>query len=183
MEEVLVAIWSEVLRVEQVGIHDNFFELGGHSLLATQVVSRVRQVLQRELSLRSLFEQPTIAGLAEQLEGKSEGTSVQPAVVAVSREQALPLSFAQQRLWLIEQLEGTAAYNVPAAIRLRGQLRVPVLEAALTEVIRRHEVLRTTFQTEDGQPLQVIGAARSVNLPVQELSRLGEAEREAAAAK
>ena len=124
VEEALVGIWSEVLRVEQVGIHDNFFELGGHSLLATQVVSRVRQVLQREMGLQSLFERPTIAGLAEQLEGKSESSSVLPAVEAVSREQALPLSFAQQRLWLIDQLQkGTAAYNVPSALRLRDNCR------------------------------------------------------------
>jgi amino acid adenylation domain-containing protein len=183
VEEVLVEIWREVLRVEQVGIHDNFFELGGHSLLATQVVSRVRQVLQREMGLRSLFERPTVAGLAEHLEEKSERSSAQPPVVAVGREQSLPLSFAQQRLWLIEQLEqGTAAYNIPAALRLRGQLQVPVLEAALTEVVRRHEVLRTTFATVGGQPQQVIGKAGSVSLPVQELSRLGEQEREAAAA-
>jgi amino acid adenylation domain-containing protein len=176
VEEVLVEIWREVLRVEQVGIHDNFFELGGHSLLATQVVSRVRQVLQREMGLRSLFERPTVAGLAEQLEEKSEGSSAPPPVLAVGREQSLPLSFAQQRLWLIEQLEqGTAAYNIPAALRLRGQLQVPVLEAALTEVVRRHEALRTCFPLIDGEPVQLISAAQALPLPLTDLSQQAEA--------
>ena len=171
VEEALVGIWSEVLRVEQVGIHDNFFELGGHSLLATQVVSRVRQVLQCEVPLRSLFERPTVAGLAEQLEGKSESSSVLPAVVAVSREQALPLSFAQQRLWLIDQLESNpAAYNIYAALKLRGELQLKALEMGLAEIVRRHEALRTCFPVLDGEPVQLIRPAGSLPLPLTDLS-------------
>src|SRR5207245_2272310 len=110
VEEILANIWAQVLHLDKVGIHDNFFELGGHSLLATQLVSRIRNALSRELPLRVVFESPTVAGLARELEQQREVENL-PPIVPVSRERELPLSFAQQRLWFIDQLEpGSAAY-------------------------------------------------------------------------
>src|SRR6185503_10336182 len=147
VEELLASIWAGVLRLESVGIEENFFELGGHSLLATQVMSRVRDVFGVEVPLRSLFEQPTVAALAGKIEVALRGERgvAAPPLEKVSRERELPLSFAQQRLWFLDQLEpGSAFYNVPAAVRLHGQLHIEALEQTLTEIVRRHEVLRTT---------------------------------------
>ncbi|MGE6764048.1 non-ribosomal peptide synthase/polyketide synthase, partial [Corallococcus interemptor] len=152
-EAKLAAIWAEVLRVPQVGVKDDFFALGGHSLLATQVVSRVRAETGAELPLRALFEAPTVETLSRKLE--KAGRAKAPALVPVSRDAPLPLSFAQQRLWFIDQLEpGTALYNVPIAVRLEGDLDVAVLEQALREVVHRHEALRTTFVAGNPEPEQ-----------------------------
>ena len=162
VEEILVAIWAEVLGRETVSVQDNFFELGGHSLLATQVISRVRDAFGQEVALRSLFEQPTVAGLAREIEaGRGLGAELQaPPLERVERAERLPLSFAQQRLWFLDQLEpGSSFYNIPAAVRLRGALNVEALERTLSEVVRRHEVLRTHFIAVDGEPVQVIEAA------------------------
>jgi acyl carrier protein len=164
VEELLASIWAGVLRVGSVGVEENFFELGGHSLLATQVMSRVREVFGVEVPLRSLFEQPTVAALAAKIEAALRGERgvVAPPLVRVSRERELPLSFAQQRLWFLDQLEpGSAFYNVPTAVRLQGELNVEALERTLTEIVRRHEVLRTVFQSVNGDAVQVIGEARN----------------------
>ncbi|HEU4834404.1 MAG TPA: amino acid adenylation domain-containing protein, partial [Pyrinomonadaceae bacterium] len=181
VEELLTGIWGEVLQLKRVGRDDNFFELGGHSLLATQVMSRVREAFEVEVPLRELFERPTIRELGESIErelGKGVGVEV-PPIVSVDREQQLPLSFAQQRLWFFDQMEpGSDFYNVPAAVRLTGSLDVEALERTLTEVVRRHEVLRTTFASEDGRPVQVIHPAATVELPLIELSHLQVEERE-----
>src|SRR6185503_12285440 len=173
------------LRIERVGVTDNFFELGGHSLLATQVVSRVRQVLQQEVAVRTLFEAPTIGELGERLASGSEGPAVtMPALVKVSRGEPLPLSFAQQRLWFLDQLEpGSAVYNMPVGLRLVGELEVEALARALSEIVRRHEVLRTTFAVVDGLPVQVIEPAAELRLAVTELSELEGAEQEQAVAE
>ena len=173
-EELLAQIWRELLRVERVGVTDNFFELGGHSLLATQVVSRVRQVFQQEVALRTLFEAPTIEELAARLAGGRDVKAVTlPRLVRVSRSEPLPVSFAQQRLWFLDQLEpGSAVYNMPVGLRLVGELEVAGLERALSEIIRRHEVLRTTFAVVEGLPVQVIGPAEGLQLAVTELSEL-----------
>src|SRR6185295_7785645 len=133
-EEILSAIWGEVLGRETVSVHDNFFELGGHSLLATQVISRVRDAFGQEVALRSLFEQPTVAGLASEIEaGRALGAELQaPPLERVERAERLPLSFAQQRLWFLDQLEpGSSFYNIPAAVRLQGALNVDALERTL----------------------------------------------------
>ncbi|MBV9108432.1 MAG: amino acid adenylation domain-containing protein, partial [Gemmatimonadetes bacterium] len=182
VEEVLAGIWAEVLRLERVGVEESFFELGGHSLLATRVVSRVRGVFAVELPLRALFEGPTVAELAGRVEEMRRAElPVLPPVVPVERTEALPLSFAQERLWFIDRLEpDSAVYNIPAAWRLEGALDEAVLERALGEVVRRHEALRTTFGEADGTPVQVIAPFGAFALPVEDLSSLGEADREAA---
>jgi amino acid adenylation domain-containing protein len=180
-EEMLAGIWAEILGLEKVGIHDNFFELGGHSLLATQVISRLQKVFQVELPLRQLFESPTVAGLAKDIETatKTELRLEAPPIKHISRSGELPLSFAQQRLWFLYQLEPDKPfYNIPAAVRLKGQLDVAALEQSINEILRRHEVLRTSFKTVEGQPVQVISPSILLSLPVIDLSELPEAYRE-----
>ncbi|MGA9917346.1 MAG: condensation domain-containing protein, partial [Paraburkholderia sp.] len=180
-EELLVDIWAQVLGVERVGIHDDFFDLGGHSLLATQVVSRIRETFQVEMPLRRLFETPTVAGLAESLElSRRDGQSLQSSPIQpVARDGDLPLSFAQQRLWFIDQLDpGNSVYNFPVAVRLKGSLNLVALEKSLNEIVRRHEALRTTFSMVDGQPAQVIASTLSIALPIVDLRALAEVERE-----
>jgi amino acid adenylation domain-containing protein len=180
-EQVLAAVWAEVLRVERAGIHDSFFELGGHSLLATRVVSQIRDVFGVELPLRALFEGPTIAQLAEAVEELRRADLPRlPAIVPVERTDGLPLSFAQERLWFLDRLEpGSAFYNIPWALRLGGALDASALERALGEVVRRHESLRTTFAERDDVPVQTIAPFAGFVLPVHDLSALPEAEREA----
>ncbi|HEX7318160.1 MAG TPA: amino acid adenylation domain-containing protein, partial [Pyrinomonadaceae bacterium] len=176
VEEVLAAIWSDVLGVERVGAGDNFFELGGHSLLATRVVSRVRQGFGVEVPLRALFEKPTVAGLAAEVEAALRGgaSAQTDAIEAVAREGVgVPLSFAQQRLWFLDQLEpGGSIYNIPTAVRLSGRLDEAALARALSEVVRRHEVLRTTFMDEGGSPVQFVNEAAPVSLPLTDLTAL-----------
>ncbi|MDY7077386.1 MAG: amino acid adenylation domain-containing protein [Chloroflexota bacterium] len=182
MEELLANIWAQVLGIERVGVYDNFFELGGHSLLATQLISRLHEAFRVELPLRDLFESPTVAALAECVEeAQQTAQGLQaPAIEAVPRDGELPLSFAQQRMWFLGQLEpGSPLYNVPDAVRINGPLDVAALERSLNEIVRRHEVLRTTFATVDGRAVQVIVPELSLVLPVVDLSGLPEAEREA----
>ncbi len=183
IEQLLHSIWAAVLKLESFGIHDNFFALGGHSLLATQVVTRVREALQVAMPLRQLFTHPTVAELGHWVQTalRDESTQV-PPLERVPRIRPLPLSFAQQRLWFIDQLQpGSAVYNIPLAMRLHGALDVPVLERAINEIVRRHEVLRTTFELIDGEPVQVIGAPESLRVEVTDLSQLAAEEREPAA--
>ncbi len=180
-EEVLAEIWAQILGIERVGIYDNFFDLGGHSLLATQVVSRMRDAFQVEIPLRRLFEAPTVAGLAESIETtRRAGQHLHaPPILPVARDADLPLSFAQQRLWFIDQLDpGNSAYNIPAAVRLRGALNLVALERSVNEIVKRHEALRTTFPTVDGRPVQVIAPALTMTLPVIDLRELPESQRE-----
>src|SRR5215210_4056132 len=188
VEELLAGIWAEVLRLGRVGIHDDFFALGGHSLLATQVMSRLRQVLGVELPLRRLFEAPTVAELARQVRAERderEAGPPAPPIVPVPRGGDLPLSFAQQRLWLIDQLDpGSPAYNMPLALRLTGEAAPGRLGGIFAAIVRRHEVLRTTFAVHVGQPVQVIAPPDDRTpwpVPVIDLSHLPDAEREAAA--
>ncbi|RYZ33547.1 MAG: non-ribosomal peptide synthetase, partial [Myxococcaceae bacterium] len=179
-EQKLAAIFSEVLNVESISLDGDFFELGGHSLLATQLVSRVREAFQVELPLRDVFEAPTVEKLAQQLERKSGpgAASQAPPLVRVSREQALPLSFAQQRLWFLDQLEpGSAFYNVPVAVKLTGTLDIGALERSFEELVRRHESLRTTFRIGEETPIQVISTTSEARLKVVEPGGLSDAER------
>ncbi|HEY7767794.1 non-ribosomal peptide synthase/polyketide synthase [Longimicrobium sp.] len=181
VEEVLAGIWAEVLRLERAGVTENFFELGGHSLLATRAVSRIREVFGVELPLRALFEGPTVAELAVRVEEMRRAElPLLPPVVPTERTGLLPLSFAQERLWFIDRLQpGSAVYNIPLARRLAGALDVAALERALGEIVRRHEALRTVFAEVDGSPVQVIAPFGGFALPVEDLSELGEADREA----
>ncbi|MET0648994.1 MAG: amino acid adenylation domain-containing protein, partial [Pyrinomonadaceae bacterium] len=183
VEEALAGVWAEVLKVGRVGVDENFFDLGGHSLLATQVVSRVRKALRVELPLRSLFESPTVAGLALSVEHELQSgeASAPPEIERVPRGGPLPLSFAQQRLWFLDQLDpGSALYNVPTVLRLAGPLDVAAFEKSLGEVVRRHEILRTTFAMRDGSPVQVIAPPGPWNLPVEDLREVPAASRQAA---
>jgi len=184
LEETLVEIYADVLKIEQVGINDNFFELGGHSLLAVQFISRVRKAFSIELPLRRLFEQPTIAGLVELIEEElacGQRSNV-PELVSVSREQKLKLSYTQQRLWLLDQLEpGTATYNIAGSVRVRGELDIEVMSEALTMLVGRQESLRTTFAFEEGEPVQIIGEREERAITVIDISEMAESEREAEA--
>jgi len=184
VEEVVAGIYSQVLKVEEVGVHDNFFEMGGHSLLATQLISRVRGVLGVDVSLRSVFAYPTVGGLASQIEAHQQGVRerVIPRLERVRREGGMRLSFAQERLWFVDQLEpNNVAYNVPLAIRLRAELKKEALEQSINEMVARHEVLRTSIKVVDGQPVQIIAPAAALSLPFIDLTDLPEAEREAEA--
>jgi len=187
IEEMLAAIWTEVLGIEHPGLHDDFFALGGHSLLAIQAVSRVRAVFGVEIPLPWLFESPSIAGLAERIAGALRAEPARQAPPLLPRREdstiELPLSFAQERLWFLEQLQpGTATYNIPAAVRLTGRLDAAALNRSLAAVVARHEALRTRFPAAMGdQPVQVIDPPPSWVLPVVDLTALPETAREEAA--
>jgi amino acid adenylation domain-containing protein len=178
-EEELAQIWAELLGLDRVGVHDNFFELGGHSLMATQLVSRVREAFRVELPIPAMFRAATVAELAQAIrkeEGKPQSLPIEP----VARDADLPLSFAQQRLWFLDQLmPGNPAYNMPAAVHLTGALDVSALERSLREVAKRHEALRTTLPMVDGRPVQHIAEAPDFELPVIDLSAMPEDERKA----
>ncbi len=171
IETRIASIWAEVLRLDRVSIHEDFFALGGHSLLASQVIARVRAALQTELPLRTIFAAPTVAGLAEKTEQHLQQTSRAASLTRTARTAPLPLSFSQQRLWFLEQLEpGTSTYNLSKVVRLRGPLKAEALQQALQLVVERHEILRTSFVTVNGQAAQVIAAHVRIELPVLEVA-------------
>ncbi|HEV2799878.1 MAG TPA: condensation domain-containing protein [Pyrinomonadaceae bacterium] len=184
VEEIVAGLFAAVLKVERVGLYDNFFELGGHSLLATQLTSRVREAFGVEVPLRTLFEEPTVSALAATIETervKSDaGRSEMPPLVRSERGEAgeAALSYAQQRLWFLDQLEpGNVMFNLFQAARLSGELDVAAFERAVNEVVRRHESLRTTFEAHAGAGVQVIHPPQPLALDVMQLSHLPEAER------
>lgn len=182
IEQTLAELWAGVLRLERAGIDDNFFELGGHSLLATQLIARIRETFQVELPLRRLFERPTIAGLAEILAGHTAGQTNHGSdpIKPIARQTPLPLHPAQERFWFLTQLEpDSPAYNISFAYRLTGPLHISALKHSLNEIIRRHEILRTTFEAVDGQPVQIIAPAFEPEVPITDLSSLPDTEREA----
>jgi len=183
-EEILAALWGEVLGRAEVGLEEDFFDLGGHSLLATQLVSRVREAFGVELPIRSLFEAPTVRALAREVARAAGATAgdAAPPVTAVPRDGDLPLSFAQERLWFLDQLApANPFYNVPSVLRLGGDLRPGALAAALADVVRRHEALRTVFPAVGGRPRQRILPPGRVPLPVVDLAALDAADRRRAA--
>src|SRR6185295_2187884 len=173
VEEVLAGIWEQLLKLERVGIHENFFELGGHSLLATQVNSRIREAFRVDLPLHVIFESPTVAGIAARIDAAMHVTPIVETspFKPVSREIVFPVSFAHQRLWFLTQLESdSAAYTLLGVTHLRGALDLEVLERSLSEVVRRHEVLRTTFRVIDDQPVQLIAPALPLTMPLVDFS-------------
>ncbi|HOR01629.1 MAG TPA: condensation domain-containing protein, partial [Anaerolineae bacterium] len=182
VEEIVAGVWAQVLGVPRVGVDESFFELGGHSLLATQVISRLREAFQVELPLRSLFEASTVAELARRIETCRAAAAERPAppIQPVPREGELPLSFAQQRLWFLEQLQpGTAAYNLALPMRIRGPLDVAAFERSLNEIVSRHEALRTTFIQVDGRAAQRVAPRLAVPVTVADLRRQSDAGSEA----
>lgn len=180
LEEVLAGLWSELLGREEVGVHDDFFTLGGHSLLATRLIARVRTAFEVELPVGRFFASPTIAGLARLVEDAlaAGARSALPPLEPVGRHRPLPLSFAQQGLWFMEQLHpGRSSFHIDSAVRLSGALDPRALGAALSQVVRRHEVLRTGYRLEDDGPVQVVHPAAPVPLPRIDLEGLPEADR------
>lgn len=174
-EELVAAVWLEVLGVK-VGTDINFFEAGGHSLLVTQVMSRLQKTFAVQLPLKYLFQYPTIAQLSECIDrtratnNSSTSTSEIPAIKVAPRDKKLPLSFAQQRLWFLEQLEGgSSTYNIPAALQLTGYLNSIALEQSLGAIAQRHETLRTTFKIVGDYPVQAIADSIEISLPVIDL--------------
>ncbi|HEU4435170.1 MAG TPA: amino acid adenylation domain-containing protein, partial [Pyrinomonadaceae bacterium] len=184
VEEVIAGIWASLLATDQISRNDDFFELGGHSLRATQLVSRLRKSFGVEVPLRVIFETPKLSDIAAYVDSivrTGQAQEVAP-IIAVARDQELPLSFAQQRLWFLDQLQPNSAfYNLPAAVRLTGNLNVTALEQSFNEIVRRHEALRTTFTSQDGTPLQVIAPSLQLTLPLEDLSEYPADEREAKA--
>jgi amino acid adenylation domain-containing protein len=181
IEEIVADIWARVLGIEKVGVNDNFFELGGHSLLLARMASRIRESFQLELPLRALFEAPTLAALAERIEAArrtTEGSEDVP-LVSVLRTGELPLSFAQERLWFFDQLEpGSAAYNIPRALRLKGALDTKALQQSLDAIFARHEVLRLIFLSENGKPKLSFAEPGIHEISVFDLSQLPADEHE-----
>jgi amino acid adenylation domain-containing protein len=183
LEEVLAGLWAAVLGLERVGNYDNFFQLGGDSLLAVQLLSRIHDAMHIEVSFRAFFETPTVADVARHIATSHQTMTLlpKPPLRSLLREGTSPLSYAQQRLWFLEQLGlSHCAYNLLDAMRLLGTLDVAALTQSLQEIIRRHEVLRTTFTIIEGQPRQVIGSAADLPLPIMDLQEVpDEHEREA----
>ncbi|MEA5528081.1 non-ribosomal peptide synthetase [Dolichospermum sp. UHCC 0684] len=182
IEEKLAAIWADLLGYEQIGVNDNFFNLGGHSLIVAQILSRVRDSFQVELSFANIFANPTVAGLAsviqqhELLEQKLQS----PAIQRISRAGMLPVSFAQERVYFIQEVapENTA-YQAQATLRFQGHLDVIVLKKCLSEIVQRHEIFRTTFPAVNGRLFQVIHSSLPIELNVVDIEKFTGSEQEA----
>jgi amino acid adenylation domain-containing protein len=172
LERRLARIWGEVLGIERVRLEDNFFQLGGHSLLATQLISRVRSEFSIELPLRVLFEYPALSAFCGRVEILLHaGGKRRSPVARAPHQSSMPLSFAQQRLWFHDQLEGpSATYNIAAAIDLVGELQVSALERSLTEIVRRHQILRTIYLRENGEPVQRVLPAQPFSIEMRDIS-------------
>lgn len=187
VEESLVELWKFVLEVPKAGIHDHFFEHGGHSLLATQLVSRVRELFEVDVSLSALFERPTIAALAEEvtrLRESEQMASAMPPIIPVPRDRPLPLSYSQQRMWLLYELAPkSTAYNMPFASRQMGRLNKSALRSTIDAICSRHEAFRTTFMMTGEKPVQVIHPFRPPHWVEVDLRHLPSDERQQQAAR
>ena len=182
LEEQLTDIWAKALGLQRVGIHNDFLDLGGHSLLAIELVSRIRQTLGVELPIVKLFNNPTVAKLSNYFQQLPPQDYVRRNIYPASRAAALPVSFSQQQLWFLYQLEPhNHFYNIPIALRLSGSINLIALERSFNEIVHRHEALRTTFSSWEGQPIQVIAPSVSVPLIFTDLSHLPMSEQATAA--
>ncbi|MEX0803651.1 MAG: amino acid adenylation domain-containing protein [Candidatus Binatia bacterium] len=186
IEELIANAWSDVLQIEKIGVNDNFFELGGHSLLATQVVARLSDAFNREIPLKTLFDAPSIAGLAGSLESiiRDGHAPELPPIVPVSRDRPLALSMNQEHLWHLDRMiPDTHFFNMPYVYQLSGALNVDALGRAIKEIVRRHDALRTVFGEVDGKPVQMIGDGSDIHLTILDLRGKSEAvlSRQAAA--
>lgn len=180
-EEQIAAIWQQVLRRDRISVTANFFDLGGHSLLATQVVSRIRHLFRVDISVRAIFEAPTVEQLVRLISTASSAGLVDdaPPMQALVSPNRDTLSFAQYRLWFIDQLnQGSSEYNLPSAFRIDGPLDLGVLDKVFTEIVRRHETLRTNFAVEDGMPRLNVAAPAAWHSPVEDLSALAPADQQ-----
>jgi amino acid adenylation domain-containing protein len=163
-ETKLVNVWQLLLNIERIGIMDDFFELGGDSILVNQCIARIREELQVEIPLRKFFENPYIKALSQEIKKQERQVS---SIKPMKREGEIPLSFAQERLWFLQELDAeSTAYFVPRVIRIKGQLDIRLVELTFTEIIRRHEILRTVFPTVDGRPVQRIQPPYPFKIPV-----------------
>jgi amino acid adenylation domain-containing protein/FkbH-like protein len=181
LERKVAAVWCEVLHQEQIGVKDNFFDLGGHSLMAIRAISRIREMFKVEPPISSIFAAPTVASFAEALDSGqwTQDKTSMLLLEAVPRTGRLAVSFVQERLWFLDQLEpGGCAYNVPVALRLRGRLNASALQAAIDGVISRHDALRSTFVYSEGTLEQVIQGTLRIPLPVTDLQRIPMEQRE-----
>jgi non-ribosomal peptide synthetase component F/acyl carrier protein len=170
-EQLLADIWQELLGIERISVYDNFFELGGHSLLAMRVVSAIRKELNVELSIRDLFSHPVIAGLGAYLDQQNKGSEL-PAIIAGNRPEQIPLSFSQERLWFIDQLEGSVQYHIPAVLRLNGTVNPELLEKTFRAIIDRHEVLRTIIKEDTaGRGYQQILPVSGWSLTIEDYTK------------
>ncbi|MEK6586975.1 MAG: condensation domain-containing protein, partial [Nitrospirota bacterium] len=187
VEESLAELWKSVLQVPEAGIYDHFFEQGGHSLLATQLVSRIRELFEVDVSLPALFERPTIAALAQEvarLRQKDQQASVMPPITPVPRDQPLPLSYSQQRMWLMYQLAPeSTAYNMPFASRQMGRLNKSALRSTVDAICNRHEAFRTTFMMKGDGPAQTIHPFRPPHWVEVDLTQRPREERQQQAAE
>ncbi|MCI0491103.1 MAG: amino acid adenylation domain-containing protein, partial [Blastocatellia bacterium] len=180
-EDRLAAVWSDLLGYAPVGVFDNFFEFGGNSIRAFQLFSKIRDLFEIDLPLKHLFDSPTVAGLSLIIERSVKADRL-PKLARADRERDLSASFAQQRLWFLDQLQPESPfYNIPGLVRVEGELDIGALEKSFSEIVRRHEGLRTAFRMKDGRILQEIRPAEPVMLPFWDLSQLPETEREAEA--
>ncbi len=166
-EEKLVQIWKDVLKIENIGIRDNFFEIGGHSLLAIRMVSAIRKAMQADVKIKEIFSHPTIEDLAQILEVARAGEAL-PPLIAEPRPSRIPLSYSQERLWFIDQLQGSTAYHLPTVIRLKNELDRNALETALSRLVHRHEILHTVIKSEEGSAYQQTIPAESWRMTYSE---------------
>ena len=180
IEELIAQVWREVLKRDPIGIHDNFFDLGGYSLSAVSIISRIKDILKKEVSVREFFDGPTISELAMIIEQKvRSGTHLGlPPIIRVSRNRSYPLSLSQRQLWTLDQLlPGTYFLNMPYAYRLTGVLNIGALEKTLQEIVRRHEAFHMVFWERRGHPVQSIGRVPKIDLPITDLRGLPEKKR------
>ncbi len=179
-EEIIANIWKDILKINQIGIKQNFFEIGGHSLLATQVVSRINESFNIQLPIKYIFEYPTIASLSKEIEKyKSNGTNNLPTITKVNRDINLPLSFSQKRLWFLNELKpNDPSYNITSAFKISGNLNIEILSESIKLIIQRHEILRTVFIDNHGQPAQKILDEINFEIKVKDFTNLSEKEAE-----